>query len=104
MAMANWDFSNPGMTFDNAGFTFDGGTSVGWTVDSTSVTTDSTTATTDGFSSSGGAALAGAATDATSATGALINFASVTLVAPLYTGPQGLFDPNLVWPFSIPVV
>lgn len=76
-----------------------------WTVDSTSVTTDSTSATTDGASgSAGGAALASPASDITTAAAALINFASVTLVAPLYTDVGGIFDPNLVWPFNAPVV
>lgn len=102
--MASWDFSNIGVTFDNPAFTFDGGTGIAlWTVDSTSVTTDSTSATVDGFNPPH-AALAGAATDTTSAAGKLINFASVTLTAPLYTGVGGLFDPNLIWPSSAPVV
>lgn len=73
-----------------------------WTVDSTAVTTDSTVATTDGFFQSGG--LAAAAADSVSAAGKLINFASVTLTAPLYTGIGGIFDPNVVWQFSTPIV
>jgi hypothetical protein len=76
-----------------------------WTFDSSAVTFDSTSATFDGSQGGGGgAALAGASTDAVTAAGGLINFASVTLVAPLYTGVGGIFDPNLVWPFSTPVV
>lgn len=74
----------------------------GLTVDTTAVTVDSTLATVDG---AGGSAvtLAGTPADTTAASGALINFATVTLVAPLFTGVGGIFDPNLVWPFSAPV-
>jgi hypothetical protein len=74
-----------------------------WTVDSTSVHTDSTIATVDGFSGASAAALAGAATDTTSATGALTNYSSVVLTAPLYTGIGGILDPNF-WLDAKPVV
>lgn len=73
-----------------------------WTVDSTAVHTDSTFVTTDGFIP--GAALAAAANDAIVANAALINWASVILTAPLYTGVGGIFDPNLVWPYTTPIV
>lgn len=95
-----------------------------WTVDSTAVHTDSTVATVDGFSAPGGAALAGvagatatasaqltvgaslAASGAATAgaSGVLINFASVTLAAPLYTGIGGLLDPNFWVGVTPPVV
>lgn len=39
-----------------------------------------------------------------SVSGAFTNFASVTLAGTLYTGIGGVLDPNLVWPFSAPIV
>jgi hypothetical protein len=91
-----------------------------WTVDSTTIHTDSTVFTTDGFIP---ATLAGAASDTTSAAGALTtaiqmaaaaadtltaaasltNWATVTLAAPLYTGIGGILDPSF-WTSSVPGV
>jgi hypothetical protein len=51
----------------------------------------------------GAAALAGASVGTAVGAGALTNYATVTLVAPLYTGIGGILDPNLVWPFTAPV-
>lgn len=47
--------------------------------------------------------LAGDAASVTSAAAVLTNWTTVTLTAPLYTGPQGLLDPHL-WVDSKPVV
>lgn len=44
-----------------------------------------------------GAQLVGAATDAVTAAAAVTNWATVTLVAPLYTGPQGILDVAFPW-------
>lgn len=73
-----------------------------WTVDATTVRADSAVAKADGFN--GGSPFGAFATDTSSAVAQLINFASVTLTAPLYTGVGGIFDPGLIWPFSTPVV
>jgi hypothetical protein len=92
------------------------------TVDSIAVTTDSSTATTDGFQGPIGAQLsaavqalsslagslrvgagfAGGMDAIASLSGALTNYASVTLTSPLYTGIGGVLDPNFWAPGVIP--
>ncbi len=51
-----------------------------------------------------GIKLGGAANAATTAAAALTNWATVTLAGTLYTGVGGIFDPNLVWPYTTPGV
>ena len=50
------------------------------------------------------ALLLSAAQSATAAAATLVNYASVTLAAPLYVGPGSLLDPNAVWTNGAPTV